>query len=389
VTSGSDFDRTLDICLNRLRAGDTPEACLASYPSYADRLAPLLWVAAGLRTPDGPSMSAGGLAAGEARLLAHAVQLRARPSGQAPAARRARSGFLGGAYRLIAAAVASVLLACVLLSVGTVSAASTSLPGSPLYPVKRASEAAVSSVALTPRLQARVHLVWADRRLREVEALMERDGVADEAILAALEQETEQALAAAEQAGAGSLMAAAVHTEHQQAVLSRVLVEAPPAARPGLQRALEASAKKNERARSALDRAGDHGLPITPPGQADDKKPPHAGQKTPSAAETPGASATPSEAKDERPSPGKGADQGQGQGQDKAQDPDGRQGHNEQDEADHPNQGRGSDKDKLPPPDKDGEPGQGPPHGEGPGKDGGDQKPDKPDNPGQSKDKDK
>ena len=48
MTGGSDFDRTLDICLDRLRAGDALEACLASYPSYADRLAPLLRVAAGV-----------------------------------------------------------------------------------------------------------------------------------------------------------------------------------------------------------------------------------------------------------------------------------------------------------------------------------------------------
>jgi hypothetical protein len=134
--------------------------------------------------------------------------------------------------------------------------------------VKRISESLVSSLALTPQLQTRVHLAWADRRLREIETLVARDGVAHDTLVLALEQETQHALVAAEQAGRASLASAVTHTQHQQAVLSRLLDQAPQAARPGLERALAASAQSHARARSALKKAEGRGPPMTPPGQA-------------------------------------------------------------------------------------------------------------------------
>jgi len=37
-----DFDLILDECVNRINQGDSLEACLNDYPSYAARLKPLL-----------------------------------------------------------------------------------------------------------------------------------------------------------------------------------------------------------------------------------------------------------------------------------------------------------------------------------------------------------
>lgn len=407
MTDSFDFEHIVSICLDRLRAGDALEACLASYPSHAERLGPLLHVAATLQTPeDGSLMSSEGFGAGEARLLARAAQLRARQRGPAPARRRVFSGLLAGTRRLLAASVVGVLLLCGVLSAGTVSAASTSLPGSPLYPVKRATETLVSSVAPTPQLQARVHLAWADRRLREIEALVARDGVADEALLAALGQETEQALAAAEQAGVEQLTAAAAHTEHQQAVLKRVMAKAPEAAQPGLMQALKASEKGHTRARSALERATSPGPPIIPPGQVKDKEPPGAekdglhpsgngqGQgRDQDEAEDPGHGQGQGRDQDEAEDPDHG--QGQGQNQDEAEDPDHGQGHGQgqgQGQDKDPNHGQGhdgSDKDELHSPGSDKGPEMGPAPGKGTGQGHGDGKRAKPDNPGQSKDKDK
>lgn len=379
-----DFEEVLGICLDRLQDGDTLEACLARYPAYAGRLAPLLQMAAALRTSDGPSMSAAGLRTGEARLLAHAARLRTRQRGRAPARqRRGISGLLGGTRRRIAAAVLSVLLVCGVLSAGTVSAASSSLPGSQLYPVKRATEALVSSLAFTPQLQAHVHLAWAERRLREVEALTVRDGLVDETILAALEQETERALTAAEQAEPDQLTTVIAHTERQQEILGQLLETAPQPARAGLQRALAASAQGRARAQSALEQAGSSlegagssqpavspGSPVTSPGRADEE-PPSKGQ-----------------GQGVRPIPGKGTGQGPGRGQgqdkDKAEDPDGAQG-----------PGNGQDKGKQPPADNgqghgnDPNPGQDP--GQAPGRNRGqgqsDEKQNKEDNPGRGRDK--
>lgn len=410
MTEGVDFDHALNICLDRLRAGERLEDCLARYPSYAERLAPLLRIATTLQTPDGPDISPQGLDAGEARLLARAAQLRPQRRSQLSLDRRSSvAGLLTGARRLFVATLAGVLLLCVLLSAGTVSAASASLPGSPLYPVKRATEELVSSVAPTPQLQVRAHLTWADRRLREIETLVARGDVIDDSLLEALELETSLALGVAEQSGVELLTTAVVHTEHQQAVLGRVLKTAPAAARPGLERALNASAQGHTRAKSALENAANHAPPITPPGQTHDKKPSHEKQQTPSAVDNPGKPSPPSEAGDDvqkpgkgqsqshtdnvdKPgqSPGKGQDQqqdqathsrpGQGQGQDKAGDFNDSQGH-----------GYGQDNDEPGPPDKDKDKEQdvGPNPDNNPGQGQGGGKPDKPDEPGKGKDKSK
>ncbi|UCC87765.1 MAG: hypothetical protein JSV81_00250, partial [Anaerolineales bacterium] len=219
-------------------------------------LAALLQVAEMLRVPEGPPMSAEGFAAAQARMQAQAAGLRARRQ------RRLHSGrpgvwpyVLAITRRLTMATVAGILLLGVLLSAGaiTVSAASTSLPGSQLYPIKRATESLVSSAAFTPRLQARVHLAWADRRLIELEALFARDGTVYRTVLGALERETERGLAAAEQADSEMLRAVASHTQRQQMVLGELLDQAPESSRSDLERALAAAVEANKRARSALD----------------------------------------------------------------------------------------------------------------------------------------
>jgi hypothetical protein len=377
VTDSLDFEHVLNICLDRLQEGDTLQACLASYPAHASRLAPLLRVAALLETSDIEPMPAKDFRTGEARFLAHASQLRARRQ-QALLSHQGRvfSNLLGSTRRLVVASMVSVLLLCGVLSAGTVSAASASLPGSRLYPVKRAAEALVSSVAFTPALQTRVHLAWADRRLREVEALMAQDGVVDETVLGDLENETGQALAAAEQADPDQLTVVVAHTRQQQAVLRHLLDKAPPAARPGLERALAASAQGQVRAQSALDGArpgrpaASPGPPITPPGKVDNE-PPDAGQ-----------------GQGVGPASGKDTDRGRGQGQDQDQagSPNQGQGHGygrDKDEQSSPDNGKGQG--NNPDPGKGSGQGNGLDQGRGQGKSDG--KPDKGDNPGRGQDK--
>lgn len=277
MAHGLDFEQVLNSCLDRLQAGDSVEACLAGYPAHADELAPILGVAVSLRLPDdGPMMTTEGFQSGQARLLAHAAGLQSRR----PAVQESRlwrgtwMGLLTGTRRLAVASLAGVLLLCGVLSAGTVSAAAGSLPGSPLYPVKRATEAVVSAAAFTPRLQTRVHLAWAERRLREIEALLEQDGVVDEGLLADLEQETQLALLAAEESGRIQELEATVgHFTQQQVGLSRAIERASPVAKPVLMRALQASEQGHERARSALQRAKGQGPPDTPPGQDKDTPP--------------------------------------------------------------------------------------------------------------------
>lgn len=267
MTDRLDFDQVLDICLDRLQAGDTVQACLISYPSHAGRLAPLLHMAVKLQTSQGPSMSANGFRAGEARLLAYAVELSARQQGVLPVRRRGVvSHLIAGTRRLAAAVVVGMLLFCAILSAGavTVSAASASLPGSSLYTIKRTTESLLSSVAFTPRLQTQVHLAWAGRRLDEVGALIARDGIVYKTVLTALEHETEQALVAAKQAGPESLTAVIAHTQHQRTVLRHLLDQAPEAARLDLQQALATSTEMNERAQADLAGKTPGELPVSP-----------------------------------------------------------------------------------------------------------------------------
>ncbi len=267
MTDRLDFDQVLDICLDRLQNGDAVQACLISYPSHAGRLAPLLHMAVKLQTSQGPSMSANGFRAGEARLLAYAVELSARRQGALPVRRRGvASDLIASARRLVSAAAVGMLLFCAILSAGavTVSAASASLPGSSLYTIKRTTESLLSSVAFTPRLQTQVHLAWAERRLGEVEALIARDGIVYKTVLTALEHETEQALVAAGQARPESLTAVIAHTEHQRTVLRHLLDQAPEAARLDLQQALATSTEMNERAWAGLAGETPGGLPVSP-----------------------------------------------------------------------------------------------------------------------------
>lgn len=375
------------------------EDCLASYPVYAGQLAPLLRVAAKLERRGVPLLSAQGFNVGEARLLARAAELRPRQEGRAAVRAGHGPGLWAGMRRLVAAGVAVVVLLGVVLSAGTVSAASASMPGSRLYPLKRTTESLVSAAAFTPELKARVHLAWADRRLREIEAQAGQAGAVDEGLLTALAQETGQALEAAEQAGLEPLTAVAAHTEHQQAVLRRVLGKAPAAAQPGLERALEASAEGHARALSALEGGVEPGPPETPPGQAGDQQPSETqpetlpGEEASPPTSTPGVpdALTPA-AKDHGQGGGPSVDQGtgqgqgQGQGQDNVTPPGQGQGHgNATPPGQGQGQGGGSDKDDQQPPGNGG--GQGPPldPGQGSGEEHGGGKPDKPDDPGQDK----
>jgi hypothetical protein len=357
VAHGLDFEQVLNSCLDRLQAGDSIQACLASYPAHADELAPLLGVAVSLRLPDnGPMMTTEGFESGQARLLAHAAGLQSRrPAQESRLWRGTWMGLLTGTRRLAVASLAGVLLLCGVLSAGTVSAAAGSLPGSPLYPVKRATEAVVSAAAFTPRLQTRVHLAWAERRLREIETLVEQDGAVDEGLLADLEQETQLALLAAEESGRiQELEATAGYFTQQQVGLSRVIERASPAAKPVLMRALQASEQAHERARSALQRAKgpgppdtplgqdkdtppgqDKGIPPgqdkgTPPGQDKGQGPPGKESEAPSGGDTAGGPASSSASQDGLHPPG------QGQGQD-----------NVQDEVGGPGQGHGHAQDQI------------------------------------------
>jgi len=165
------------------------------------------------------------------------------------------------------AAVLAVILALVLASAGTAIAAQSSIPGDPLYPVKKGTERLRLLVVRDPSRKTHLRLEFTRRRTEEIEALDDRGEEVEESILVELATETEETLEEIEVAPEGNretLFEKLVHlTERQQEVLQRVYDRVPEQAKPALETALEVSSRSHERAREAIQR----GRPEVPPGQ--------------------------------------------------------------------------------------------------------------------------
>jgi len=65
-----EFRRALDECLERIRQGDTAQACLAAHPEHAAQLAPFLSSAAMMNKLQPPQPTAEAVAKARNRLLA-------------------------------------------------------------------------------------------------------------------------------------------------------------------------------------------------------------------------------------------------------------------------------------------------------------------------------
>lgn len=163
------FDEVVEECLRRLEAGETVESCLRRFPQHAAALAPLLSAAAELRALPIPQLS-------------HAARNAARARAQAAFARQYRSprrtmGRWWAPLPVLRVAVA-LLLAFVLFG-ASVASAQHSLPGEPLYSVKRATETAQLYLARRPEQKAELYLSFAGRRVDEMLALIPRDKTVD------------------------------------------------------------------------------------------------------------------------------------------------------------------------------------------------------------------
>lgn len=333
-----DLRTILDECLQDMSTrGETVERCLLRYPQHAGQLAPLIQVADRIRKTRHPALSVSATKAIERRLLKRATELRQS---------RAKPSFWSLPFSLrplvTVAATLIVVLALVLIGGGGIVYASTdSLPGSPLYGVKRTTEQVQLFLAPAGAKRTELHIKFAQRRLEEVQALVEIKGQVDEEALAAIAEETGLALEEAEKASvqdkAALLDKLVSLTERQQAVLKRVQAEAPEAAQKGLNRALEASQRGHEKAREALgkEKPGQGVKPTRSPMPTETSKPTH----TPKATLTPRPTHTPKPTKVPKPTHTSGV-HGHGQGK-------GEKGKGPDEEGDGPpaeSPGKGKDK---------------------------------------------
>jgi hypothetical protein len=158
----SQFENILDECLERLINGETVEQCLASYPEQALELEPLLRTAQATREAAAitPGADFKARARYEFRSALHAeVSQKTR---SLPALRR---GWV----------VALMVIGILLVSGGgTALAAGNSMPDSPLYRVKLATEQV--QLALTPSALGKAQLCarLSDRRVAEIIYLASR-----------------------------------------------------------------------------------------------------------------------------------------------------------------------------------------------------------------------
>ena len=176
-TRPDDIAAIFDICLERMRLGESPEACLLDYPALANELAPLLMTVRHARTLPTTALSP------------HARQAIRRQLHQAVDARQPRlRRTFAGSFGVFAMRFALVLLVVFLGIGGGVAAAQSSLPGSSLYPLKRASENVRLRLAAGPAQRATLHLNFAGARSVEILALAASGQALDSAIVDDLER---------------------------------------------------------------------------------------------------------------------------------------------------------------------------------------------------------
>ncbi len=277
MKTDKEFDNILDECLEKLLVeGATIEQCLQRYPEQAPELEPLLRTA---------------LEAKEASAIQPRAEFKARAryqfrSALGETASRKSRPFLGWLPRW--ATVVTIVLVVLLAGGSTVVVASNSMPDSPLYSVKLATEEA--RLVLTPseigkaRLCAelvdrrveeiiymaakgdahQVELVTQrlDERLEKLAVLVSALGGKGEAMLTAPAADEETAAPEAWggqgiRVGANEWselrMKVASHAAENQAALLAILEKAPEAVKSALRRAIAISLAGYQKALEALD----------------------------------------------------------------------------------------------------------------------------------------
>ncbi|MSQ22320.1 MAG: hypothetical protein EXR53_03300 [Dehalococcoidia bacterium] len=165
-----EFAQVLDQCLDKvIQEGATVESCLQHYPQHAAQLGPLLTTA--LETRRTLEFTSSASAKDKARMALQTAlrQRKARPQ-------RSVWGLLGGVSaqllvgprRWAVATAAAAVLIVALGGTGMVAASSESVPGQPLYPVKRAVEQVRLTTTFNHQAKAQLYAGLASRRSQEM-----------------------------------------------------------------------------------------------------------------------------------------------------------------------------------------------------------------------------
>ena len=188
------LERALDECLSQLNTGEVGlEEVLARYPEHEAELRPLLRAAMLIRQAPRAVPSPAAKAAGRQQLLAAVARKRREKAQARPSLLRRLEQSAAILVQpwvrpqrqplRLAQAIAAVLVVVSLVSAGTVGVAAGSLPNSPLYTIKRATERVQLALTTTAESKAKLHMSYSERRWDETRTLWEAgEGLSEETL---------------------------------------------------------------------------------------------------------------------------------------------------------------------------------------------------------------
>ncbi|MBS3749976.1 MAG: hypothetical protein KGY39_00545 [Anaerolineales bacterium] len=181
------FAAIVEICLERIKEGESVESCLSSFPEHAKRLAPLLNAASFSMDIKTPQPDPKAKSQGRERVIAASERLRKRSNSvtdetKSPLLRYARRMInsvrayfvpkekpnMKLTYRIAIYAVITMVLG----SFFSVNASAESLPGDPLYSMKRSWENAQLALTLNENAREKLETQFNVKRINEIQALL-------------------------------------------------------------------------------------------------------------------------------------------------------------------------------------------------------------------------
>ncbi len=153
----------LEICLQDIEAGADIESVLFRFPDLADELRPILETSMQAKGLAVSNPSASAVMRNRAKLLQHAAQMR---EAKVQSSRRLWSVPLRRALVSLA-----VIAALFMSGTGLVRAASTTLPGDGLYPVKRTWEDILTAFTFNLQMRQALEISHENERLEELDEI--------------------------------------------------------------------------------------------------------------------------------------------------------------------------------------------------------------------------
>ncbi|MDP2212127.1 MAG: DUF5667 domain-containing protein [Candidatus Aquicultor sp.] len=174
------LENALDYSIRLLNSGASIEDCLKLYPNQRRELKELLEAAATLKSayPGYPELRPSKLYAKTARAeflsaIENGVPATPRARVREPQTTKSNLFVINSFYRKAILSSAAAAAAIVIAAGGLVYASGDSMPGSPLYGVKRATEKVQLALTLDEESKAKLHYSLAQKRIDEAKSMAE------------------------------------------------------------------------------------------------------------------------------------------------------------------------------------------------------------------------